>query len=675
VKHAGAAAPAIPSAPSPASRTAGSKHATLGTASAHGLSWLLLALVNAGVLAITLPSGTWASLSERLAHQYYDFAHLVMLGFVSFAAVKAWTRFGSKRWWVTALVQAGIASGVALLVMDEDLHGLVRRQATEGSTSLWYALDCVAVGVGVAVMMSLAKVMARPYLRWGTVVAGLVVAIGNHLILRFNYPGLHFFALWAAALALGTSLSTLPIKRGIRRRGREALLVASVAVVVASFPSLLVRPSSQVWQDLFRSPGSALAPLLARIKTADEVVPLVIEGSPWFQRRDGMPSIAPTRPKIIPNNAITLLITIEALRYDVTLGQHAEQLPNLEAIRQQSVEFSMARSPSASTITSATSLFTGQYYSGLYWSPFPEKGKHKGSIVPYEDPSPRLPEMLSEAGVRTVDVMAIPGFKRRLGIGRGFDEQIKTRRDWGRAREMMDKALARLRTQGDDEPLFLYMHFVDSHAPYTLAGKKGTPYERYVREVALIDKQIGRLRAYLSANDLENRALLIVSADHGEAFGEHGTKYHAVTLYEELLRIPLFISFPGAQHRVIDQPVTLIDLGPTILDAYGLHTPAPFLGQSLVPLLRGENVRLTRPLAAEGGRRLEALFFDDGRKTIVDLKKKTREVYDLSEDPKESRNLVGVQGSRADYYLRVHRAFFNAHEFPKPGYEPPWRPF
>ncbi len=558
--------------------------------------------------------------------------------------------------------------------MGEDLHGLVGRQATEGSSLLWYALDCAALGAGIAIVSSLASVMARPYLRWVTMLAALVVAVANHLVLRFSYPGLHFFALWAAALALGSSLSTLPLDRPARRTMREALLVGLVALVTASFPSLIVRPSGRVWQDLFRSPGSALAPLLARIETADEVVPLVIEGSPWFQRRDAMPSVAPTMPKIIPDNAITLLITIEALRHDVTLGQHADQLPNLEAIRQQSIEFSMARSPSTSTITSASSLFTGKYYSGRYWSPFPEEGKHKGSIVPHEDPAPRLPELLSQAGVRTVNVMAISGFERRLGIGAGFDEQIKTRRDWGPAKEMMDSALARLRNHGD-EPLFMYVHFVDSHAPYTLAGKKGTPYERYVREVALIDEQLGRLREYLSASGLEDRTLLIVSADHGEAFGEHGTEYHAVTLYEELLRIPLFISYPGAQRRVIDQPVSLIDLGPTILDAYGLHTPATFLGQSLVPLLRGEDVRLTRPIAAEGGRRLEALVFDDGTKTIVDLKKKTQEVYDLSEDSKESNNLVGVAGSRADYCLRVHRAFFNAHKFPKPGYDPPWRPF
>lgn len=647
---------------------------TLGSARAHGLAWLLLALVNAGVLAITLPSETWTSFSGRLAHHYYDFSHLVMLGFGSFVAAKTWTRFGSERWWVTMPLQAGIAFGVALIVMGEDLHGLVRRQATEGGTSLWYALDCAAIGIGLALVIRLAKIMARPYLRWVTLLAALLVAVENHLILPYNYPGLHFFALWAAALALGTSLSTLPIGRLLHRARRDALLVASVALVVASFPSLIVRPSSRVWQHLFRSPGSALAPLLARMKTADEVVPLAIEGSPWFQRRDAMPSIAPTRPRIIPDNAITLFVTVEALRYDVTLGQHADQLPNLDAIRQRSFEFSMARSPSASTITSAASLFTGKYYSGLHWSPFPEKGKHKGSIVPYQDPSPRLPELLSEAGVRTVNVMAIRGFRKRLGIGKGFDEQIETDRDWGTAKEMMDKVLVRLRTQGN-EPLFMYMHFVDSHAPYTLGGKEGTAYERYVREVALIDEQLGRLREYLTDHNLEDRTFLIVSADHGEAFGEHGTEFHAVTLYEELLRIPLFISFPGAQRAVIDEPVSLIDLGPTILDAYGLHTPATFLGQSLVPLLRGEDVRLTRPIAAEGGRRLEAFFFDNGIKTIVDLKKKTQEVYDLSKDPKETDNLVGVTGSRADYYLRVHRAFFNAHKFPEPGYDPPWRPF
>lgn len=655
-------------------RSARKEHRKLGSALAHASSWIVLGVLNACVIAITLPSATWNSFSERAAHQYYDFGHMLMLAVVSFGAAELWTRFGSKRWWVTTLVQAAVTFAVAWLLMKDDLDGLVRRQAAESSATVWYTLDCLALGAATAAVAAFARLLARPYLCWLTVAGALCVGVANHLILRYDYPGVHFFAAWAAALALGGSLSTIPIPFPVTRRVREGSLVAAVAITVASVPSLIVRPSGRVWQDLFRSPGSVVAPLLARIKTAEEIVPLPIEGSPWFQSRQDMPSIPPSQPRFAPANAIALLITVDALRYDVSQGKHADQLPNLEAIRQESVEFSKARSPSSATVTSTQAIFSGRYYSGLYWTPFPEAGKYKGVILPYQDTSVRLPGLLSKGGVRSVHVAALHGFQRKLGLSRGFDEVILTRKDWGPAKELMDKAMARLERQ-NNSPLFMYMHFADPHAPYTLAGTEGTEHERYIREISLVDTQLGRLRTFLAKHNLEHRVILILSADHGEAFGEHGTKYHAVTLYEELVRVPLFVKAPGLKRRVIDEPVTLVDLAPTILDAYGLPTPGIFLGQSLVPLLRGQDVHLTRPIAAEGGRRIEALYFDDGRKAIVDLKKNTREVYDLSKDPGETQNLVGIERSRAEYYLGVERAFFNAHRYPKPGYEPPWRKF
>src|SRR5690606_28869099 len=129
----------------------------------------------------------------------------------------------------------------------------------------------------------------------------------------------------------------------------------------------------------------------------------------------------------------------------------------------------------------------------------------------------------------------------------------------------------------------------------------------------------------------------IVSSDHGEAFGEHDTWEHTKTLYDEMIRVPLLVRGPGVVPRVIDEPVTLLDLGPTVLDVFRTPIPAAWAGQSLVPLLAGATGReaeLERPILAEGRRR-RAIVMPDGMKVIVDLRRKLVEAYDLAADPGE----------------------------------------
>jgi arylsulfatase A-like enzyme len=164
-----------------------------------------------------------------------------------------------------------------------------------------------------------------------------------------------------------------------------------------------------------------------------------------------------------------------------------------------------------------------------------------------------------------------------------------------------------------------------------------------------------------------------VAADHGEAFGEHGTIYHTKTLYEELLRVPLIVRGPGIAARRIDRHVTLMDLGPTLLDVFGVDTPPGFMGQSLVPLLQGRDAPLDRPVLAEGRLR-RALYFGDHLKVIEDERRKLVEVYDLLADPGEMRNLFDADSQRVLPGLAALRAFFEAHAYAKPGYSPPYKP-
>jgi arylsulfatase A-like enzyme len=232
----------------------------------------------------------------------------------------------------------------------------------------------------------------------------------------------------------------------------------------------------------------------------------------------------------------------------------------------------------------------------------------------------------------------------------------------------MDAAIARLE-RASPEPLFLFLHFLDAHSPYNRAGARPTPFEGYLAELGLVDHELGRLRQALERTGLADRTILMVLSDHGEAFGEHGLTWHGLTLYDELLRVPLFVWTRAGRPRTVDDPVSLIDLGPTVLDLMGVATPARFMGQSLVPFLRGQRPALTRPILAEA-RLKRALITPGGMKIVHDTQAQTVEIFDLNKDPGEEKNLFGIAG---DDLLGVLRAFYQVHTLDRPGYEVPYR--
>jgi arylsulfatase A-like enzyme len=222
---------------------------------------------------------------------------------------------------------------------------------------------------------------------------------------------------------------------------------------------------------------------------------------------------------------------------------------------------------------------------------------------------------------------------------------------------VVDALLERL-PEGARGPLFLYSHIIDPHAPYDRGGRRGSLEERYAAEVSIVDAQIGRLRSEIARRGLDRSLYLFVTADHAEAFGEHGHFFHSTTVYEEMIRIPLLIEGPGVKPRRAARTVTLLDLYPTVLSMFGLQTPGHVMGQSLVPFMRGETPVLTRPLAVDSGRAVRAMLFQERWKAIADTQRGTEEVYDLREDPQERKNLA--ERPEAQAYLSTLHAFFAA---------------
>jgi arylsulfatase A-like enzyme len=452
--------------------------------------------------------------------------------------------------------------------------------------------------------------------------------------------------------------------------GRAALAVVALFAIAG----LLVAPANATRQQLFRQPCAVGPWVLATVlwPAAMPHAPVIVPPSPWLLDRSHAPAIPPTAPPPLPSNPVIVLITIDALRAEALDDpSHASLVPTFNAMKRDGVVFTRATTPGAQTPTSLAALFSGRYFSEQKWDDYGEGGDR--FPYPAGDPAPRFPEILSAHGVTTVQDAAFVFLVNRFGVLRGFSEEkmLGHTRNACPARYVISPLIDRL-SHAKDEPMFLYTHLGEPHAPYVY-GRPGAPVrERYFAAIAEADTQVGRVLRHLKEH-FENRWVLIVSADHGEAFGEHQTTDHSKTLYEELLHVPLLVESPAFTPRRVDERVGLIDVGPTILDLFGVDTPATFNGQSLVPILAGGSVTLTRPLIAEG-RLAKEYTQQDGFKVIDDPRRKVVEAYDLRSDPLELRNVFDAEPTRADAALGFLRAFYAAHALREAGYEPPYKP-
>lgn len=509
---------------------------------------------------------------------------------------------------------------------------------------------------------------SRP-LAAGAGVAAVAVEVGSHLALDGSYPGIHLAAHVAAGLLLGLALEGAPLRRPAARRA--AIGDALLAVVGAA--SLVVWPPNAVLVALAALPTASVVPFLARIHEGDASAAYEASDEAqraWFGSRAGLPAVPPTTPPLHRVDPIVVLLTVDALRADVVLGDDpraAAATKNLRSLARRGASFLHARSPASSTSPSIAAMFTGKYYSSLYWTQKEERGKLKFFLP--DETTVRFPQILAEAGVDTAYVVTAGGFDASYGVAVGMKpigDKAPT------ARKVIPPIIEWLEGLGPKRG-FVWSHILDAHHPYVRGPKDAEPYEKYLAEVADVDAQIGKLDAAIGKLGLRDRTYLVVSADHGEAFGEHGSRYHASTVYEEQVRIPMIVVGPGVKKRTIAEPVTLVDVGPTVLDLFGQPTPAHVMGQSLVPLLAGKDVALSRPIVVDAGRRKQAWIDRDGWKVIRNIRQRTTEAYDLETDPKELTNLVDSRPAEARRRLDALAAFFAAHELRRPGYKVPWR--
>jgi arylsulfatase A-like enzyme len=319
------------------------------------------------------------------------------------------------------------------------------------------------------------------------------------------------------------------------------------------------------------------------------------------------PSPTPAAPAAgsVPEKLNVLLLTVDSLRADMPwAGYPREIAPNLTQLAKKSVVYTNAYAASSYTAKSVSSLLSGRYPSSLYRSAWFFAG--------FSDSNLFLTEVLQPAGVRTMGGHGHLYFDRGKNLNQGFDIwelapgiTFDSSTDKNvTSDKMTDMAIRMLSDEANtSKQFFMWFHYMDPHDQYV--KHEGTPdfgknnRDRYDSEVYFTDSHIGRLFDFAKEKDWWKRTAIIISADHGEAFGEHGMFKHAFELWEVLTRVPLVVYYPGVAPQVITERRSHIDVAPTILELMGHKVPESFVGHSLLPELRGQKPDNREPIVLD----------------------------------------------------------------------------
>ncbi len=406
-----------------------------------------------------------------------------------------------------------------------------------------------------------------------------------------------------------------------------------------------------------------------------------------------------------------LVLLVDALRAD-RLGCYGGRRPTspaIDALAKDGVLFRQAVTASTFTKSSVASIFTGRYpfQHGVYWGSSRETPEVPGEAI--------TSDLLPDSETTVAEVLARHGYLTNAWVQNshlrgfmGFDQGFLDYRDQQGPIPRINRLFGRfLSGPGRRYGFFTYLHYIDLHDPYrprppydamfrpavdAAGGQEADAYagvdfaswgrflgelregkrtlsEAQVRQlealydgqIRFVDDEIGKLLARLKRLGLYDKSLIVLLADHGDGFLEHGFISHSTTPYDELARVPLIIKLPRGEHagRVIAEQVRLVDLVPTLLEAVGLRERLEVAGCSLMPLLDSAS-RSPRPaacgeavieIAEEGAAPIVAVR--TGRYKLIVHEKRPAELYDLAADPGEKVNLAAAPPSGSERLFTV----------------------
>ncbi len=345
-----------------------------------------------------------------------------------------------------------------------------------------------------------------------------------------------------------------------------------------------------------------------------------------------------------------ILITIDTLRADYLSynGSKKVKTPNLDALAAQGVNFQRARSAVPLTLPSHASILTGLYP--------PAHGVRDNAAFRLSEDMLTITEVLKKRGYRTAAFIGSFVLDHRFGLAQGFDfyddrtwsdadmlERFEAERN---AETVYNAAVQWLRANAGKQPLFIWIHLYDPHAPYTAPESFRNRYPRdpYAAEVAYTDFVVGKLHKEFGSLKLLNESMIAMTGDHGEGLGEHQESTHSVLIYNSTLHVPMLIVAPGwiTPGTRVNQLCRTIDLAPTLLDYLGVQKS---LGQgvSLRNLIEGKPQKELTAYSESLYPRLnlgwsELIGLEGSHHHYIQAPK--AELYEIQKDPLEKSNRI-----------------------------------
>jgi arylsulfatase A-like enzyme len=357
-------------------------------------------------------------------------------------------------------------------------------------------------------------------------------------------------------------------------------------------------------------------------------------------------SLPPLGPGPHRPGSDVVLITVDAVRADHLgcYGYARATSPNIDALAARGVRFEHAYTQAPHTSFSLASVMIGKYYPTL-------------ARLASSDTHETMATLFRHYGWKTAAffppaVFYIDAHKMKAFESSNFDfEYVKY--EYLSAEGRLGQIEGFLRAEHPDK-LFLWLHLFEPHEPYERHPGfdfGGSDMDRYDSEIAYADSVVGKVVALIQRE--RPGAIVILAADHGEEFGEHGGRYHGTTLFEEQVHVPLIVVAPGLTPHRVSGPTQLIDIPATILGLLDLPLPARMRGTDLGPWLATPPApanRLPPAFAEVEDKRMVVAGTD---KLVCDVSRDYCSYFDLQADPREQHDLADQRPERLAFLRQL----------------------
>jgi len=536
--------------------------------------------------------------------------------------------------------------------------------------------DLIAVGLGIfgiALFYLAARMCVRAKDKLGRGLYGRALTLGLPLALAFLasvayvadqrvLPRLYgFFHVALAVLAFllaqlaigGIYLALRSVRSGWRRVAEPwfalAVLLGSTATGLYALGAL---GRAEVLRPIAFERAALLGKTL-RMASALHAMPTRPQRALASQVPVDQPAVTlPAGPRL--PGADLFLITIDALRADHVgaYGYQRPTTPHIDAEARRGVLFERAYAQVPHTSFSIATLLTGKYVYSL--AALGDSARHE-----------TLPEVLRNYRYKTAGFYPPSVFyideKKFLTYQEshfGF-EYVKF--EYLDADKRVDQIIQFLETEKPART-FVWVHLFEPHEPYEPHpgfGFGASAVDRYDGEIAFVDAAVGHLLAYV--HRARPGAVVAISADHGEEFGEHGGRYHGTTLYDEQIRVPLILSGPGIVPHRVAAPVETVDLTTTLLSLVDIAPSARMRGTDLGPWLSDPPAGDSLAPPAFAQIETKKMVAAGSHKLICDTALDSCELFDLAQDPGEQRSrlhsdpqLFATLRGQLDQWIATH---------------------